>query len=323
MKKRSLLLFMTLLFLYALTACAGEDNGSVPPGGGLAAASGGGAVVMEAPEAAVQDGLNFSASSAEETRTYAGEDAKLIQRAEVTVQVTDFTAAENELDALVESCGGYYESASVQGGGYYDQNAARYGNYVVRVPKERYEALLSSVGDVGHVVSLHRDAEDVGETYFDMESRLRTQETKRERLLALLERAENMEDIISLENALSEAEYQIEQYSTQLRRYDSLVDFATVTIAMEEVIRVAASSGPAGSMGVRISAALSDGFAGAGEALGNFVVWCAYHLTALLVLAVVLGAGGVILVRRHKKRTTPPLPAAPAEEQNKGPQEKQ
>ena len=61
MKKRSLLLFMTLLFLYALTACAGEDNGSVPPGGGLAAASGGGAVVMEAPEAAVQDGLNFSA----------------------------------------------------------------------------------------------------------------------------------------------------------------------------------------------------------------------------------------------------------------------
>ena len=321
MKKRSLLLFMTLLFLCALTACAGKDNGSVPPGGGLAA-SGGEAAVMEAPEAAAQDGLNFSASSAEETRTYAGEDAKLIQRAEVAVQVTDFTAAENELDALVESCMGYYESTSVQGGGYYDQNAARYGSYVVRVPKERYEALLSSVGDVGHVVSLHRDAEDVGETYFDMESRLRTQETKRERLLALLERAENMEDIISLENALSEAEYQIEQYSTQLRRYDSLVDFATVTIAMEEVIRVAASSGPAGSMGVRISAALSDGFAGAGEALGNFVVWCAYHLTALLVLAVVLAFGGIILVRRHKKRTPPPLPAAPAEEQGEGPQEK-
>ena len=69
---------------------------------------------------------------------YTGENAKLIQRAELRLQTTDFPAAEASLTALVEAQGGYFESSSVQGGGYYDQQAARYVVYVFRVPKGRY-----------------------------------------------------------------------------------------------------------------------------------------------------------------------------------------
>ena len=71
------------------------------------------------------------------------------------------------------------------------------------------------------MVSQSGSAEDVGQNYSDIELRLQTQRTKQERLLALLEKAATMEDIISLENALSETEYQIEQYTSDLKRYDS------------------------------------------------------------------------------------------------------
>lgn len=47
-----------------------------------------------------------------------------------------------------------------------------------------------------------------------------------------------MEDIIALESALSDVEYQIEQYSSELNRYDALVAFATFTISLSEVGKV-------------------------------------------------------------------------------------
>lgn len=75
----------------------------------------------------------------------------------------------------------------------------------------------------------------MGQNYSDIELRLQTQRTKQERLLALLEKAATMEDIISLENALSETEYQIEQYTSDLKRYDSLIDFATIELRLTEV----------------------------------------------------------------------------------------
>lgn len=52
--------------------------------------------------------------------------------------------------------------------------------------------------------------DDVSEAYYDTEARLKTQQTKLDRLHALLEQAATMEDIIALETALSETELQIE-----------------------------------------------------------------------------------------------------------------
>ena len=159
----------------------------------------------------------------------------------------------------------------------------------------------------------NQSSEEIGEVYFDTEARLRTQQTKQTRLLALLEQAATMEDIIDLENALSEVEYQIEQYSTELRRYDSLVDYATIGVELYEVRRLSDGAGTADRLGTRISTALSEGAQGAGEALGNVIVWCAYHLIALLVLAAAAAVVLAVCLRRRKKRAAPPAASAPAE----------
>lgn len=310
MKRNRLLLPLALLLLLTC-ACSGGNSSSASSAGEEAAPE-----AMAPMEATVADQrLNFSESesAAGESRVYSDENAKLIRRASARLQTDDFSAAEAALNALVVEQGGYYESAAVEGGGYYDRNAARYGSYVIRVPRQAYDTFLSGVDGVGYVVSLNQSSEEIGEVYFDTEARLRTQQTKQTRLLALLEQAATMEDIIDLENALSEVEYQIEQYSTELRRYDSLVDYATIGVELYEVRRLSDGAGTADRLGTRISTALSEGAQGAGEALGNVIVWCAYHLIALLVLAAAAAMVLAVCLRRRKKRAAPPAASAPAE----------
>ncbi len=310
MKRNRLLLPLALLLLLTC-ACSGGNSSAASSAGEEAAPE-----AMAPMEATVADQrLNFSESesAAGKSRVYSDENAKLIRRASARLQTDDFSAAEAALNALVVEQGGYYESAAVEGGGYYDRNAARYGSYVIRVPKQAYDTFLSGVDGVGYVVSLNQSSEEIGEVYFDTEARLRTQQTKQTRLLALLEQAATMEDIIDLENALSEVEYQIEQYSTELRRYDSLVDYATIGVELYEVRRLSDGAGTADRLGTRISTALSEGAQGAGEALGNVIVWCAYHLIALLVLAAAAAVVLAVCLRRRKKRAAPPAASAPAE----------
>ena len=310
MERNRLLLPLALLLLLTC-ACSGGNSSAASSAGEEAAPE-----AMAPMEATVADQrLNFSESesAAGESRVYSDENAKLIRRASARLQTDDFSAAEAALNALVVEQGGYYESAAVEGGGYYDRNAARYGSYVIRVPRQAYDTFLSGVDGVGDVVSLNQSSEEIGEVYFDTEARLRTQQTKQTRLLALLEQAATMEDIIDLENALSEVEYQIEQYSTELRRYDSLVDYATIGVELYEVRRLSDGAGTADRLGTRISTALSEGAQGAGEALGNVIVWCAYHLIALLVLAAAAAVVLAVCLRRRKKRAAPPAASAPAE----------
>ena len=77
--------------------------------------------------------------------------------------------------------------------------------------------------------------------------------------------------------------------------------------------RLSDGAGTADRLGTRISTALSEGAQGAGEALGNVIVWCAYHLIALLVLAAAAAVVLAVCLRRRKKRAAPPAASAPAE----------
>ena len=223
--KGKTLLPLALLLAAVFTACSGGNSATMAAAPSAAAEYKG---EMDRPEEPAPD------MALSTTLRAAGvyEDAKLIQRADYEVQTTDYPAAETALEALVERCGGYFEYQETSGGGYYESAARRWGSFTIRVPKEQYDAFSGSVGEVGHVVSQSGSAEDVGQNYSDIELRLQTQRTKQERLLALLEKAATMEDIISLENALSETEYQIEQYTSDLKRYDSLIDFATIELRL-------------------------------------------------------------------------------------------
>ena len=74
--------------------------------------------------------------SGEMQSVYQNPGVKLIRRAELNIQTTEFDRVSAALDGLVSGCGGYFESKSVYGGSYRDVNVSRSGEYIVRGPAE-------------------------------------------------------------------------------------------------------------------------------------------------------------------------------------------
>lgn len=238
-----------------------------------------------------------AAGEGQSSSVYQNTDAKLIREANLSVQTTEFEQAAASLENIVAQAGGYFQSAAVYGGSYRDVNARRSGEYTIRVPAQQYEAFLSQTGELGYVTYKNETTQNIGEQYYDTEARLKTQKTKQERLLSLLEKAETMEDIISLESALSDVEYEIEQLSSTLNRYDSLVGFSTIYLTLDEVHKVSEETGVTDSLGTRMAA----GFAHSGENLvqgfQSFLIWVSYHVFGILIFAGAAAAAAVVYIR--------------------------
>ena len=140
-------------------------------------------------------------------------DAKMIYRASIEVQTQDYTTSETAITELVKSCGGYFESKSLSN----RSSGYRYGEFTVRVPAAEYEHFCEQVGTLCHVTYMSSSAENITEEYYDTDSRLKTAQIKLERLQELLSKADNMADIITIESAISDTEYEIESLSGTLR----------------------------------------------------------------------------------------------------------
>ena len=285
--KRAVTMWLAALLVLSLTACGGGASG-----GGEADAS---------SSAEGGESLSFSAEDSQNSAPgEPGQNAKLIRRAELEIQTEAFDTAAASLEALVEEAGGYFQSAQVEGGSLRDQNAARYGNYVIRLPEENFSAFLDQSGTLGYVVRRSESSENVSQAYYDTETRLAAQRTKQERLLALLAQADTMESIIELENALSETEYEIQSLTTDLEHYDDLIDYATVDLYLAEVLSLSQTPGETAGLGERMAAGLSASAAGLVQGVQDLLVWLSYHL--FLVIVVLGAAGGGLFYWRRVRR---------------------
>lgn len=314
MKKRLLPLFLALLLLLSLSACGSSSGGSdsSAAAGNASADNGWAEAAMDAADTA--GGADFSAVR---------RNAKLILNADLSLETQDFEKSAADIEKMTAEAGGYIESS-----GTYGDTGSRSANYTLRVPQEKFEQFYAQLGENMHVVSRSRSSEDVTEQYTDIETRLATLQTKHERLLSLLEKADKMEDIISLENALADCEYEIDSLTGSKRRYDDLVGFSTFYINLREVQTLTATADGTG-FGAQLTQAAKTGARGLddvvrGTILGVVMFWPA------VILVIAGTAAGVILHRRRKAKRlaawnaqmqqTPPAP--PAETPQDNPQEK-
>lgn len=216
------------------------------------------------------------------------ENLKLVYTANMQLQTTDYDAAEASLSQLVASFDGYFENVRVNNNGIYSNYSYKSGNYTIRIPAEKYTDFINSIGDVYHVVSLSQNVEDIGEQYFEVEGRLETLKTKRDRLNELLKTAGSLSDIIQLESELSNVEYEIDNYTTRLNHYDSLVGYSTVYVYVEEVIRPDEGIVTDNSFGARIKRAFTRGLETVADNCEYFVLWVVRNAVGIIIFAIVV-----------------------------------
>ena len=248
---------------------------------------------------------------------------KIIYSANVQVETTDFDGSLAKLDELVSQYGGWVESSSVNGSNYADRSrgnvSRRSASYVLRFPSDRFNELMGSLSVLGNIPYTHVYTENVTAQYYDVQARLTAYEAQEQRLLEMMELAETVEDIILLEDRLTEVRYEIERLQTSLNNWDRQVSYSTVYLDVSEVQEYTPEPQVQPSFGQRLLGALQDGLHSLGAFFSGLLFFLAEALPALILILVLVLAVWLPLRRKHKKRrgarraAPAPAPAEPAE----------
>lgn len=162
---------------------------------------------------------------------------KLIRTVSLSLETKEFDSVLTNLSTKTTELGGYIELSTVSGNSY-AHHSTRYASYVIRIPSDKLNEFVEVVSELGNVTQKNESVEDVTLRYIDVESHKKALETEQERLLELLSKAENMEEILTIESKLSDIRYEIENYESQLKTMDNQIDYSTVSVYVDEVERV-------------------------------------------------------------------------------------
>ena len=221
-------------------------------------------------------------------------EQKLIYTAHLNMETTAFEEAVVALEKLVADYGGYFSNNNV----YSYRSGYRNADYTVRIPAENFHVFLDQAGALCNVLSRSSTADDISEQYYDIAGRLTTQQTKLARLQELLTQAKNMEDIITIESAISDTEQQIEYLSGTLNRYDAQVDYSTVHISLSEVYRLSNTEEPVQGFGSRFITALKSGWQNFVSDMEDLAISLAYSWMWVIVWIVII----VVVIRAIRRR---------------------
>lgn len=253
----------------------------------------------EQVEIAPDDSIYDSSTAVSPTIT----ERKLIRRISLDAQTTDMDAMLTGIDAKVGELGGYVENRNVYTGSNYSGKAQnRYANLTVRIPAEKLDTFVSHVGDVSNVTSTNETAEDVTLNYVATESRMKALQAEEARLLTLIDKAANLSELLQLEKRLTEVRTELEQVTSQLKLYDNLVDYGTVTLTINEVQEYTPTEEP--GFWNRITAGFADSMQNLGMILKELVI---FFVCAIPYLVPVLAVGGIVLliVKLTKRKKKP------------------
>ena len=151
--------------------------------------------------------LNTEAPMAEESGTEVVDTSrKLITTMNISSETEDLDSVLSEVQNKVKELGGYIESSDIyNGSSYYSGSRPTRNAYLtLRIPANNLDKFVDVVEGSTNITNKSTSVEDVTLNYVDIESKKNALTSEEKRLLEILESAETVEDIITVESRLSE-----------------------------------------------------------------------------------------------------------------------
>lgn len=183
--------------------------------------------VMDKAVTAAQEPQSLPSGSGIQSGSIADDlNKKLIYRANVVMQVEEFSKAQAQIKDLVSLSGGYIiefsESQST-----YEQG----GNFVLKVPAAGFSSFLERLEKLKpESFQQSIQGQDVSEEYVDLESRLKVKEAVEARYLKFVGESKSTGDLVQFTNELERIQTEIEQIKGRMRYIDNNVSFSTIEI---------------------------------------------------------------------------------------------
>ena len=306
MKQRMCVMLLAMMMGFTLSGCG---TGSKSFSESAAADT---AMPQEAPEAdfavteeAVEEARDDAEAESGMTDAGAGEaKAETVQSNEKIIYTYNYSVETKQFDTFMQAVqsrineyGGYLESSESHGNP--EMNIRRYANMVIRIPADKMHSFLNMVKENSNVTYSSSSTENVTLSYVDMQSHIKALKTEQETLMGILERATKLEDIITIQNQLTNIRYELESYESQLRVYDNRINYSTLYLDINEVERETNVATEL-TYGQEIKQGLSDTFYNIGQGLRSFSIWFIVNLPILLIWAAII-AVIVLIVRKFLK----------------------
>ncbi|OEJ93847.1 DUF4349 domain-containing protein [Streptomyces thermolilacinus] len=244
-----------------------------------------------------------------------GGGAKAAKPGAVRQHVIRTTTLSVEVEDAERALGRAREIAADAGGHVADESTRRHrdgdltSQVSLRVPQAAYEDVIKELTGTGKLLSRRAEAQDVTEQVVDVESRIATQRASVARVRELMGKAEQLSDIVQLEQELSTRQANLESLLAQQASLKDRTSLATVKLELSEPDSdIARDDDEPGVM---------DALRGGWEALLTSLTWFVLVLAALAPWLGLLGAGFLVWRRvvapvRARRRARRPQPQAPA-----------
>jgi hypothetical protein len=213
--------------------------------------------------------------------------AMLIRTGQAVVEVDSVQVGIARVRRLAQESGALVANTSVQTG----REQQRSASLELRIPSDRFDAVVNGLAPIGKVESVNISAQDVGEEFVDLSARVANARRLEARLIQLLaSRTGRLTDVLSVERELARVREEIERYEGRLRYLQAHVSISSLTVVVHEPPPVVAKH-PGENV-------IADAFV---EAWRRFVLLTAGIIASLGVLVPVaaIGFGAFVLGRRY------------------------
>lgn len=205
-----------------------------PSGGGTSSASSmgvAGSAAGAATAAAAPAGTDASrpaqATAAAGGRALPGVAPRIARTGTLALRVGDVTATLEQARVRAEALGGYVAAQSAITR---DGRAPSTGDMTIRVPSARFGALVTALAPLGRELARTVSSQDLTQEFVDTKSRLRNDHAVETRLLALLDRAGSVGDVLAVQDRLASTQQAIEEEQGRLGYLSRVTSYSTLAL---------------------------------------------------------------------------------------------
>ena len=182
---------------------------------------------------AVNDSIEISEEA--EFGNGAISNQKIIRTVDLNTETKTFDESIEWLKSHITTYEGIIDNSYIDSGNMDAYNYRRNAHFTIRVRAEKLDDFLSVIGNNLNITFRNENTQDVTEEYDDTESRIATLKLEEEKLNELMTKAKSVEDMIKIEEKLSDVRAELRNISRKLARLDRKVVYSTINISISEV----------------------------------------------------------------------------------------
>ncbi len=227
-------------------------------------------------------------------------DAKIISTHRLTIETKEFNETIESIENLAKDSDGYVSSRNIDTLTKPNNQRARVGYLTLKIPFEKADTLVKTIKEGLTVTKENSDSVDVTNQYSDLEATIKSLQSQEDKLNQLMERALNIEDIITIDSKLTEVIREKEMLTRNLLNLKDRVRYTTITIDIQEVKEFTTLEDAQDTLAKRLNNAFFGslkGFLSFAENLLIFFVWS----LPFIVLGTVLVWVSVKVLKKKKE----------------------